>query len=89
VLSGGQGSDRLTGGQGADVFVFAASGGRDIVTDFELGLDRIRLEGITVQGLEHFDLDGNGVLDAVLRFDTGSVVLMNTGQVDDWTGLVA
>lgn len=41
ILSGGSGNDILTGGAGADRFVF--NGGRDIVTDYEQGIDRIVL----------------------------------------------
>ncbi|MFN4201853.1 MAG: calcium-binding protein [Tabrizicola sp.] len=40
-LDGGAGDDWLFGGTGADTFVF--SGGRDIVHDFENGVDRILL----------------------------------------------
>lgn len=45
VLEGGLGNDRLIGGDGADVFVFTAGwGGLDAVTDFEAGVDVIRLD---------------------------------------------
>ena len=52
VLSGGAGDDRLvdgrgrdvlTGGPGADVFVFVEDGRTDVITDFEIGVDRIDL----------------------------------------------
>lgn len=42
VLIGGQGDDTLTGGSGTDVFVFEAN--RDVVTDFQLGVDAISLD---------------------------------------------
>ena len=51
-LTGGAGRDVLSGGTGADRFVFAAGdsgfGGlnRDIITDFESGVDRIDLTAI-------------------------------------------
>jgi Ca2+-binding RTX toxin-like protein len=49
-LRGGTGSDTLAGGAGADMFVFdagdsAVGTGRDLVTDFEQGSDRIDLSG--------------------------------------------
>ncbi len=48
IINGGGGSDILTGGMGADVFEFAlADLGRDIITDFEDGLDLIKIEGIS------------------------------------------
>jgi Ca2+-binding RTX toxin-like protein len=48
-LIGGTGNDRLTGGLGigTDVFVFAPQGGRDRVTDFEDGVDRIDLRAFS------------------------------------------
>jgi Ca2+-binding RTX toxin-like protein len=47
TLTGGAGSDALEGGDGADVFVFDTVPGTanaDIVTDFSVGSDRIRLD---------------------------------------------
>lgn len=43
VLFDGGGSDRLTGGAGADIFVLAADGQSDRITDFQPGTDRIDL----------------------------------------------
>lgn len=46
TLQGGTGADTLNGGGGADTFIFAATDvGLDIVQDFEVGLDAIRLLG--------------------------------------------
>lgn len=48
-LEGGGGKDTLTGGTGADVFVYASTGasaagaGRDLVTDFVAGTDKLDL----------------------------------------------
>lgn len=38
TIDGGRGGDTLLGGAGADSFVFA---GRDVIGDFELGLDHL------------------------------------------------
>jgi serralysin len=51
TLYGGAGADRLVGGAGADRFVFASTAdspvaGRDVITDFQSGLDRIDLSRI-------------------------------------------
>jgi Ca2+-binding RTX toxin-like protein len=53
ILSGGLGNDRLTGGADADTFVFARSGGRDIITDFTDGTDIIDLTAYGKK-LDHF-----------------------------------
>ncbi|MGB3317031.1 MAG: CAP domain-containing protein, partial [Albidovulum sp.] len=42
-IRGDKGDDRLTGGAGADEFVFASGHGTDRITDFEDGIDRIRI----------------------------------------------
>lgn len=43
VLTGGAGADLLLGGGGADVFAFRSGQGRDVIDDFQDGIDRIRL----------------------------------------------
>jgi len=41
-LAGGDGADRLTGGAGADKFFYAESSeGGDLITDFQVGIDKI------------------------------------------------
>jgi Ca2+-binding RTX toxin-like protein len=45
TLDGGGDNDRLRGGGGEDVFVFDGNDGRDLVQDFENGVDLIRIEG--------------------------------------------
>lgn len=52
ILNGGMGPDVMTGGSGADTFVFAVlaesrgANGRDTITDFQPGVDRIDLSAI-------------------------------------------
>lgn len=48
TLNGGWGDDQLTGGANADVFMFNAylAGGDDTVTDFQTGIDLLRLVGV-------------------------------------------
>ncbi len=47
-LNGGAGSDALTGGAGNDIFVFAAAdgAGRDVISDFQSGIDSVDLVGL-------------------------------------------
>jgi Ca2+-binding RTX toxin-like protein len=49
IILDGAGADTLTGGAGADEFVFVRDDQRDIITDFEPGLDRIDLTGLNQQ----------------------------------------
>lgn len=53
VLVGDAGADVLTGGSGADVFVFRAAtdslnqlGGADLITDFQIGIDKLDFTGL-------------------------------------------
>ena len=50
-IVGGRGSDILTGNGGRDVFIFGRGDGRDTITDFSQGQDKIRIE----DGAESFD----------------------------------
>ncbi|WP_264212638.1 hypothetical protein [Leisingera thetidis] len=43
-LHGGAGNDTLKGGNGKDTFVFDAGTGQDIITDFEIGVDKVYLD---------------------------------------------
>ena len=45
-IDGGKGSDVMTGGADDDVFVFATGYGRDAITDFETGVDKIDLTNL-------------------------------------------
>lgn len=45
-LNAGEGDDILRGGGGADVFVFARDHGHDVIDDFQMGRDQIRLVGL-------------------------------------------
>lgn len=74
LLNGGRGDDELTGGAGADTFVFGRNVGLDIVTDFELGTDRIDLSHFGLADLA--DLDAKGGLIAQqgsARIDMGAL----------------
>ncbi len=76
-IDGREGQDTMTGGAGADRFVFAtaiATTNVDIITDFVAGLDEILLEGGFFTGI------GNGGL-AAFRFHAGASGQATTADV--------
>lgn len=84
-LTGGTGDDFLMGGFDADQFFFAAGSGADTIDDFELGLDKIVLQGgITIAGLFESDLNGDGALDTTVSLSSGDTIgLFNINGVTD------
>lgn len=80
-LSGGVDEDNLWGGAGSDVFVFSAGDGtgRDVIRDFELGVDMIGLSGLAVADIVD---TGN---HALVTFDNGGEALIrgiNASELD-------
>ena len=77
VLEGGLGNDRLTGGSGADTFVFGdVGGGRDYITDFSDGVDRIAFDLDTVNSMADLAITQLSSGNTLVAWDTGSVVLV-------------
>ena len=73
TIRGGGGADTLTGGAGDDVFVFTRGFGRDVITDFAQGSDRIHLSESL---LRDFNKDGvKDLADMVLAFKTSGLNL--------------
>ena len=61
ILAGGRGNDILSGGSEADTFVFDRHDtGRDTVTDFELGSDKLQFAGVTLKDLS-FHVSGGDI----------------------------
>jgi len=83
-LSGDAGTDTLTGGLGADTFVFGQVGGKDMVTDFDTGVDRILLaSNIHLMSSMVSDVNHDGVGDLTLSFSTGTqAVLLGVQDVN-------
>ena len=52
TLDGGRGNDVLTGGTGIDIFEFERGDGRDIITDFQNGEDRIDIDDATLATID-------------------------------------
>ena len=84
VLIGGKGGDVLTGGGGADVFDFSRLDGtdRDVITDFEVGVDSIHLgAGLTVTGTSQSGAS------TVLALSNGGSILLQGVHADSLDGL--
>jgi len=77
-LYGGTGNDQETGGAGADQFTINAKAfGADTVTDFENGVDKIRIQGVA--GWDDFSdvaVSANGSGWAVITFPDGSTITL-------------
>ncbi len=79
VLTGGAfGSDLLTGGLGADQFVYLtvddslATHAADVISDFEVGIDKIDLSALVAGDLVFVGSDPFSLVDASVRVAAGS-----------------
>ncbi len=73
ALWGAAGDDTLTGGAGADTFFFSSTAGLEQITDFEPGLDSIRIFGPGLT-FETLNMAQQGA-DVVITLDTGQITL--------------
>ncbi len=79
TLYGGAGSDRLVGGGGLDVYCFDFSGfGRDIVSGFEWGFDRLDLRGAATSAQVTWSTSGLDLIVAIAG-STDAIVLEGQG----------
>ena len=81
-LDGGKGNDILIGNKGSDVFIYKANGGKDIIRDFEDGIDSIQFAGL---GSLNQIRDLATKVGAHVEFDFGGgniLTVQNTTVVD-------
>ena len=71
TLNGGKGNDTLTGGNGNDVFVYANGDGNDVITDYTVKQDKIKLTSGTISSSS---LKGS---DVILKIGSGSITIKN------------
>ncbi|MEL6515944.1 MAG: G8 domain-containing protein [Pseudomonadota bacterium] len=80
-LIGHQGSDTMTGGEGADTFdISSKQKGTDVITDFEVGVDTLRLDKVNYEGEALAQLFGDMGTetdgDMVLELDSNSTLIL-------------
>lgn len=84
LLNGGAGNDLLTGGAGADVFEFYRGSGRDVITDFANGQDRIEIDGLSRAGAETLIRAAQQVgSDVVLTFAADRTITLQAFRLSD------
>ncbi len=71
TITGGKGNDTLSGGAGSDTFIYTA--GNDVIADFEVGKDTLKLANGTVS---NYSISGK---DAVLKVGSKKITLKNVG----------
>ncbi|MFK8183033.1 MAG: endo-1,4-beta-xylanase [Phormidesmis sp.] len=83
VMGGGEGADTLTGGAGRDIFAFAPNGGRDVITDFEVGIDRIDVVELGIQDRSGIGIEGDSVVFNVLGGGRVALEGVDAAQLSD------
>jgi len=73
-LDGGAGNDFLIGGTGADHFVFRPGFGRDVIADFEKGVDRINLSALETAS-QFTDLN-------ITQYNADTLIRTGSGNTD-------
>lgn len=71
----------MTGGGGADTFRFRDDWGIDLVTDFEVGVDKIRMNEVSdlFDGFDGLSIvqDGTNTVITLVDDDTNSITLLD------------
>ena len=77
-------NDTLTGGAGADTFVFGRDHGDDVITDFTSGEDRIDLSAFAVRSLSDLTIttDESGLTIDLTAHGGGTIRLDGVGLDD-------
>lgn len=86
TLWGGSGDDRLTGGDEQDIFSFVAGSGTDIITDFDLNEDILRLVDTAIVFQSLADIENAATSNAtgtLIDLGGGSTVLLEGIDLSD------
>lgn len=81
LLEGWRGDDLMTGGMGRDIFRFRDDFGNDTITDFEIGVDKLRMNDVSdlfdeFDGLD-IQQDGDDTIIRVIGDEQNSITLQN------------
>ena len=71
TLAGSKGADTLTGGKGNDIFVYANGDGKDVITDYTVGQNKIKITGARINKTS---ISGS---DVILTVGSGSIKVKN------------
>jgi glycerophosphoryl diester phosphodiesterase len=82
TLLGGLGNDMLIGGQGKDYFVLRQGVGQDVITDFHLKHDQIRLSGLALADLEITQGTGDRLNDTLIAIADTHELLVILNRID-------
>jgi glycerophosphoryl diester phosphodiesterase len=82
TLLGGLGNDMLIGGQGKDYFVLRQGVGQDVITDFHLKHDQIRLSGLALADLEITQGTGDRLDDTLIAIADTHELLVILNRID-------
>lgn len=88
ALNGGKGNDKIFGGAGSDTFVFAGEFGRDVIRDFETGVDQLDLSALmdeagSLQDFKDASREANGNVIYDLGDDGQNVIVLKGVSLDD------
>jgi Ca2+-binding RTX toxin-like protein len=80
-LAGGAGNDTLTGGAGGDCFDFRGIFGSDRITDYQDGLDRLRLIDTVAHTVADLTISGNGTMDVIVSAGASAVHIHGSAAI--------
>ncbi|MCP5361747.1 MAG: hypothetical protein H6908_03790 [Hyphomicrobiales bacterium] len=81
LIYGDKGDDTLTGWNGEDTFVFRVGDGNNTITDFQLGIDRLQLQGVTSSDVSISTYDSGGLVEfSDVTIVTNTLITM--GHID-------
>jgi len=75
-LDGDNGIDVLVGGKGADRFIFDENAGRDLIKDFQVGVDRIEIDIDGIAGFGALSITDNAQGHAVIDLGGGDSITL-------------